>query len=66
MSAYEQETVFGFFDAKTLKGDVSTSATDFELSGDGSPSAFGLGLSVGDVNGDGFDSADWGAGCGHQ
>ena len=61
VSAYAIETVYVFFDVSSLTGTVSTSSADAEIESTTAPTSFGLGLAVGDANGDGFDEIVVGA-----
>lgn len=60
IASMEQNEVYFFSDATQLSGKVNTSSADATIQGDG-PSAFGLTLAVGDVDGDGYDDLVVGA-----
>ena len=61
VSAYDVDTVYVFYDIASLTGVVSVSSADLAIQGSGAPDDFGLGLSTGDFDGDGFDDLAMGA-----
>ena len=61
LAAYEEHTVYVFLDVASYSGSVSVSTADRMFTNSGTPDDFGVGLTVGDFDGDGVDDLAVGA-----